>query len=327
MKKIYLLILAVVVIGIGAVALVANGFFGDNQPTAQARVVATIQPISYFADRLLGQTNSSYTIVPMGANPELYELKPSQLQQLSQADVYFYVGELPFEKRYIPSFQENYPDLLVQKVDPEIEYADLPAHGHDHDEEHDEDHADDHHDDDEHGHEDESEHAEEEHMDDHDEALDPHTWLSPTIAQQQIEIMAETLRELYPEQADAITTNEFELLEDVANVQHMMAEQLAPLNGTSVMVYHPAFGYLFEEFGINQLIIEDNGVEPSLAEMNMLIDEAQEEGVTKIAVEPQFSDRSARVIAEELGIEVVTLDPLAYDYIANLQAIVATLTE
>jgi zinc transport system substrate-binding protein len=83
-------------------------------------------------------------------------------------------------------------------------------------------------------------------------------------------------------------------------------------------VYHPAFGYFLDEFGIIQEAVETGGKEPTPRQLGRLIEKARAEKVKVIFVQAQFPAESARTAAAAAGAELVSLDPLAPDWLANI---------
>ena len=98
-----------------------------------------------------------------------------------------------------------------------------------------------------------------------------------------------------------------------------LAKALAPLRGKEFMVFHPAFGHFAKEYGLKQVAVEIEGKEPSAKELAQLVDWAKREGVKVIFVQPQFSRKSAEAVAKSVGGVVVPMDPLAKDYVKNLE--------
>ena len=89
------------------------------------------------------------------------------------------------------------------------------------------------------------------------------------------------------------------------------------------MVFHPAWGYFARAYGLSQIPIELEGKEPKPAQLKKLIQEARDRNVKIIFLQPQFSARSAEQVAREIGGEVVTVDPLAFDWEANMKEVAA----
>lgn len=96
---------------------------------------------------------------------------------------------------------------------------------------------------------------------------------------------------------------------------------LAGKKESSFIVYHPAWGYFAEDYGLHEISIETEGKEPSAQDMQKLIDKAKEKGIKVIFVQKGFSTASANTIAGQIGGEVVEVDPLAKDYIDNLNRV------
>ena len=87
------------------------------------------------------------------------------------------------------------------------------------------------------------------------------------------------------------------------------------------MVFHPAWGYFAAAYGLEQTPIEVEGKEPKAADLKRLIESAREHHVKALFVQPQFSATSAKVIAEALGGQIVSADPMAPDWANNLREV------
>jgi zinc transport system substrate-binding protein len=93
------------------------------------------------------------------------------------------------------------------------------------------------------------------------------------------------------------------------------------------MVFHPAWGYFAREFGLKQMAIEVQGKEPSARELGEILDYARNNHVSTIFVQPQFSRRTAEIIAREIGARIAIADPLAADWAGNLRNLAKALVE
>jgi len=121
--------------------------------------------------------------------------------------------------------------------------------------------------------------------------------------------------------ADAFVRNAAELSAELDALDARIAKALAGLKGRTFFVFHPAFGYFAAAYGMRQEAVETGGKSPSLKDINRLIAEAKADKVRVIFVQPQFSTQAARTIAAEIGGVVVPIDPLAGDYMANMEAL------
>jgi zinc transport system substrate-binding protein len=94
---------------------------------------------------------------------------------------------------------------------------------------------------------------------------------------------------------------------------------LAPVKGTELFVFHPAFGYFADEYGLIQKPVETGGKEPSARDLAKLIEEARVYKPKVIFVQPQYARKSAETLAEQIGCAVVPINPLPQDYFKEMR--------
>jgi zinc transport system substrate-binding protein len=135
--------------------------------------------------------------------------------------------------------------------------------------------------------------------------------------------VADALTELDPDNGSLYRQNLERFEEEVDDLDRSLRSELAGLEGREILVYHPAWGCLAREYGLTQVAIEKEGKEPGPSGLTALVGQARKAGVRVIFVQQGFSTKSAQVVAEEVGARVVALDPLAYDWLANLRAVAA----
>jgi len=273
--------------------------------TTEAPVVSafcSIAPQEFFVQRVGGDLVSVKVLVGPGQSPHTFEPTPRQMADLAESDVYFAIG-LPFENRLLGRVEELGSGIHMVDTSAGIPRRQVEdAHHHDE--------------------EDGSAHG-----DEHGGLPDPHTWLNPRFAKIQARNICGALKELTPEHSAELEANLSQLLDDLDALDAELTDALGPLAGESIYVFHPAFGYFTDAYDLRQVPIELGGMEPSARELAGLIDHATSEGVRVIFVQPQFSTRSARAIAEEIGGVVVPIDPLSPDYMDNLRTIAREVTE
>ena len=130
------------------------------------------------------------------------------------------------------------------------------------------------------------------------------------------------MKEHTPDEANAdIDANLAALNADLDAVDAELKETLAPMKGETFYVYHGAFAYFAQAYGLTQKAIEVSGREPSPKQVAELAKQAKEDGVELIFVQPQFDQASAISLADTIGGRVHSLDPLERDVIANLRTI------
>jgi len=315
---------------------------------AALKVLVSIPPEAWFVNQVAGDAASVVVMVPPGASPHTYEPKPGQMAAVEKGDLYLAIG-VEFEETWLPRFTGVNPGLKVEHLDHGITKLPMAEHHHDegemHEHEDGEEHehhepgemheqehheamaAHEHHDGEEHhepgeehGHDHEAGHEEHHH---HHDGLDPHVWLSPELALTLVDNVQHALTEARPDLATVFAANAERARDRIRSLSAEIATEFKGLPSRRFLVFHPSWGYFAHEFDLIQMPIEVEGREPSPRELHGLLAEAIEHEVRAVFVQPQMSKRTAEVVAHELKGRVVTADPLAADWDANLSRVAA----
>jgi zinc transport system substrate-binding protein len=156
---------------------------------------------------------------------------------------------------------------------------------------------------------------------------DPHVWLSPRCAMIIVENTYKALVELDAEHADYYEKNKDQYLKRLRELESKFVEVLSRARIKKILVYHPAWGYLCRDYDLEQLSIEREGKEPSPKWIEQLVEEAKRSGIKVLLSSPHSNPGGVKAIAEELGAEVIEIDPLAQDYIENMYRVLEALEE
>jgi len=266
----------------------------EQSAPKRLQVSTSILPQKYFLEKLGFGLIDVSVLVPPGTSPHTYEPRPSQMAQLARAQVYFATG-IEFEDAWLSRLTSDNPGLLVVHCDsgiPKIpvtgrierEVLGLPPEkdGHEH------------------------------------IRLDPHVWLSPELVKIQVLTMAKALGSADTARRRQYMENYRMFLKEIDTLQTNIRGILANDSGKTFMVFHPSWGYFAKEFHLNQVAIEVEGKEPSVRELKAILNFARKENINTIFIQPQFSDRSARIIASTLTAKVAVANDLAYDWGNNL---------
>lgn len=273
----------------------------NNKPI----IAVSILPQSYFFNRIAQDKVQCLVLAGEGQSPHSYEPTPLQVASLSTAGAWVLSGT-DFETGFVEKVRSQFPSLPIIDGTEGLIFREMGDNEIDaHEEGHEDDSSED-----EHGGEPSSE------GDVH--AVDKHTWLGKENAKI---ISSHILRSLIlvdPSNTTFYTQNYDSLLLDIDSVFDKLHNQLSGLEGKSVLVFHPSFGYFLDEFGIKQLSIETGGKEPSPRVLSELIEKAKEEKIPALFVQKQFSQTASQKIALETGAKVIPLDPLSEDWLNNL---------
>ncbi len=155
----------------------------------------------------------------------------------------------------------------------------------------------------------------------------PHIWLSPPLVKKQVETIAKWLKKIDPPNKNFYENNLREFLLQIDALDREIADILKSKKGRPFLVYHPCWGYFAERYGLRQIAIEEEGKEPSVLKLAKLISYCKRAKIRAIFVQPQFSKKSAHIIAKELGIKIIAIDPLAEDWIKNLRDVAIKLRD
>jgi zinc transport system substrate-binding protein len=254
------------------------------------QVVVSILPQAWLVEALGGEHVEVSVLVGPGHSPATFEPTVKQLAGLQAAGLLVTAG-VPFELGLMPKIKgmKDGPTLCGPEAQP----------GHDH-------HGDDHH----HHH--------------HDE-LDPHFWLDPLATAAHAETIRDALMRLDPDHAESYARNFAMVQTLLRKLDEDMGQILSACSGQAFFVFHPAYGHLARRFGLEQVAVETGGKDPGPRQLAGVIDKALATGARAIIVQPQFSRKTARVVADAAGLQVVELDPLNRDYLTNMRFMARTL--
>lgn len=275
-------------------------------------IVTTFYPMYDFTKNIVGDTADVELLIPAGTESHDYEPSAKDMAKIHDADVFVYHNENM--ETWVPSAEKSWSEgepNIVQGTEGMILLpGDDEGHTHDHSEE------------------------------GHTHELDPHTWVSPNRAIQEVESITEQLVELYPEKAEQFETNAEKYLKKLTALDEEYTNSLANAKQTSFVTQHAAFGYLALDYGLTQVSIAGltPDEEPSAKRIAELKTYVADNEINYIYFEENASDKIATTLANEANVELEVLNPLegltteqmeaGEDYISvmeeNLQALEKT---
>lgn len=263
-----------------------------SHPDKEKSVLVSIAPYAFFVDQIAGKSISVDTLIPEGANPHIYEPKPKEVGKVRGAALWIRLGE-SFDQKVFKVLQEQNPDMKIVDITQGIHL--LSACEAENDLQH--SHCD-------HGAQ--------------DEGKDLHIWLSPRLAKVQAQTIAQALSHTFPENQALYEKNLAAFNLKLDEVDQTISKMLDPFKGEAILVSHPAFAYFCKDYNLIQLSVEMEGKEPLPQQITQLLQEAQNYKVATVILEPQYSNKGAELIAEQLHVPTVVIDPYTEDYLDNL---------
>jgi zinc transport system substrate-binding protein len=152
-------------------------------------------------------------------------------------------------------------------------------------------------------------------------AGDPHIWLSPRAVKTQAENICRGLIRVDPARKPQYLKNRDAFLNELDTLETDTCKVFAGVKKRRFLVFHPAWTYFARDFALQQIAIEDEGKDPSMAALDKLVAWARQDGIKVVYVEPRTNPKGAQVVADAIGARVEPLDHLARDWEANLREV------
>jgi len=149
---------------------------------------------------------------------------------------------------------------------------------------------------------------------------DPHVWTSPAAVRIAAQNIAKVLIAQDPAGREEYRRNLLAFLREIDTLDQEIRQALSTRKGYAFMVFHPAWGYFADEYGLTQLAIEEEGKPVSAAHIRQMVDLARGKGIRSILVQKGFDTKSARAVAREIGGEVLETDPLERDWFSGMRS-------
>ncbi|WP_166238270.1 metal ABC transporter solute-binding protein, Zn/Mn family [Paenibacillus turpanensis] len=296
-------------------------------------IFTSFYPLYDFASQIGGEHVHVVNLVPAGVEPHDWEPKSRELADIRNAELFIYNGA-GFESwvhDFLNSLNANEKVAVLEVTEGlqliKAQPGQDDGHGHGEaghkEEEHGHAQGETEHKEDEHGHaEGETEHKEGEHGHEHDaaeaahedehEGFDPHTWLSPLMAQQMAGKIKDKLIEIDPAHKADYEANFNKLNAKLGQLHQQYKETITAAPSKEIVVSHQAFGYIARDYGLTQMPIMGLApdAEPTAQDMKRIAEFAREHQVKVIYFEELVSDKLAKTLANEIGIGTAVLNPL-----------------
>ena len=272
--------------------------FAALPAAAAPEVVTDIPPVHSLAARVMQGVGEPTSILPPGATPHGYSMRPSEAARLQAADIVFWVGEglTPWLEDAVESLAADAVSVELMGA-PGLALLEFGEDGHD-----------DHDGKEEHAHEDE--HGHEHHGD-----MDPHIWLDPANGKAMLAEMAARLAAIDPANADAYAANTAAGAAELDALAARVEAVVAPVRGKAFFTAHDAYRYFEHRFGIEAAgsVALSDAAPPGPARLDHIRSEMREHGALCVFIEPQLDPKLAQTAAEGSGARVAVLDPLGAD--------------
>lgn len=279
MKK----ILIPVIIFLFMVSGCSNTVSTKNEKTSveskKLQIVTTFYPMYYFTKEVAGSSANVELLIPNGAEPHDWEPTAKDMIKIQNADVFIYNSQY-FElwtEKVLKSINDS--KLKVVEASSGIKLMDA---------------------------------LDSEEGEDHTSSKDPHVWLSPVLAQLEVNTIAKALQQADPKNKDQFQKNAEAFNAELADLDHLYKETIDKAKKKEFVTQHAAFGYLAKQYGLTQIPIAglSPDVEPTLGKLTELTELTKKKNTEVIYFEEMTSSKVAETLAKEIGAKTEVLNPL-----------------
>lgn len=237
-------------LAIPALLAAAPAFAEPPQVVADTAVTASL------VQQVMGEVGQVQVLLPQGSSAHHHQLRPSDARALQDAGLLVWIGPdlTPWLDRSAASLGDTVAQLRLLEVPGTHLRSYAEDQGHDHDHDHDHDHG----------------------------AADPHAWLDPDNARLWLAAIADMLGKADPGNADRYARNAAAAAQGIADLDSALQAQLAPYKGDSIVVFHDAYGYFTDHYGLQPAIAVSLGdaSTPSAARLAGIRDKIAATGAT-----------------------------------------------
>ena len=248
---------------------------GMAESNAKPTVTVTIPPYKYFVEKIAGDKVDVNVMVSNGNNPETYEPNAQQMMELSNSALYLKVGSIGFEQTWIKKLQDNAPDMKVIDTSVGIKPAQTPGGN-----------------------------------------IDPHVWMSCKNARIISSNIFKALCQLEPENKTFFQKNYQQLLSSIDRQDSIIRKSFKdnPEMVRKFVIYHPILTYFARDYQLEQLAIEEEGREPSAAQLKSLIERARKQKIRYCLIQAEFANRNTTTFIKESQTKAMDINPLQADW-------------
>ena len=256
------------------------------QNNSSPKIVTTFLPVHLFTKAVVGDTGQVEILISPGMEVHDYQATPDDAKLLSEADVLVENG-LGIEE-FLSGLIANAGNSELQQIDSSegIEVIEEEHEEHEHEEE---EHG--------HGH--------------HHEEGNPHVWLDPVLAQQQVATIRDGLIAIDPSNADSYRSNAEAYIQQLQKLDNEFQQRLAPVAGCNFITFHDAFPYLAQRYGLTQeaiVEIPEDSITPQ--DIQRVQQTAERYQVKALLTEPGIEDKRIQQISSDLNLPLEAIDPL-----------------
>lgn len=250
-------------------------------------VTVSILPQKYFVEKIVGDKYNVKCMLSNGGNPETYEPSMANMMTLEKSDAYFFMGNLGFETAMRGKIVEYNPNIRCYSVSDGIELI-KDTHGHG--------------------------------------DFDPHTWTSVKNVKVISRNILKAMCELDPDNKDYYEKNYNEFNKELTELEVKLDSLLVKAKGGAFVVWHPSLSYFAKDYDLEQISLESHGKESPIKHIEKTVEYAKSKGAKVFFMQKDTDSSQANAVNKEIGAEVVSINPLSYEWKQEIEIIANALS-
>ncbi|BAZ43729.1 putative periplasmic solute binding protein for ABC transport system [Chondrocystis sp. NIES-4102] len=262
-------------IAIAYLSVLVFNSIATAQNNSKLKIVTTFLPIHLFTQAVVGDTGEVKILISPGTEVHEYQATPEDAKILATADVLVENG-LGMEE-FLSGLIANVGNAKLQQINSSKGITAIKEE--------------------EQGH--------------HHEEGNPHVWLDPVLAQQQVANIRDALIAIYPNNADTYHTNADAYIKQLQQLDNEFQQKLAPIKGCNFITFHDAFPYLAQRYGLKQeamVEIPEDSMTPQ--DVQRVQQAANQYQVKALLSEPGIVDKRIQQISKDLNLPLGAIDPI-----------------
>ena len=259
----------------------------DSKLEERINVAVSIVPQETFVRAVGGDKVDVITMIPPGKSPENFAPTPDIMGKFSEANIYFTIGVPTEDASILPKVGDFNKDVKIVDMAEEVSkvYSEIKFESGE---------------------------------------RDPHIWLSPKRVKVMIQIIAKELSTIDPSNESFYESNAENYINELDKLDTDIKNSLLPLKKKTFICYHPAFGYLADDYSLQMVTLESEGKEATIEDLQKIIDFAKNEGIKVVFYQAEIDSKQSKILASEIGGKAEMVEPLSSDYITNLKKMAET---
>ncbi|MDR0363994.1 MAG: zinc ABC transporter substrate-binding protein [Bacteroidales bacterium] len=269
----------------------------ERKPNEKEMISVSLVPQKYFVEQIVGDDFDIHIVIPPGASHAEFDPTPSDLAKITKSVAYFCMGNIGFEHHLVHRISELHPESQFFDLSKNVFLIDAAPH------------------------------RRGDHQHYNHNNKDSHTWMSARNGKIIAQNIYDAVSQLKPERKSFYQENLIRFQQSLDSLDNVTRQKLSHLSTRAFVIFHPALTYYAENYDLEQIPLEIDGKEPSVTWMSQVVKMIEERNVKLVFTQGEYSQASAKAIAETTNIELQEINPLSENWKEEFELITNIIAE